>query len=286
MADHSDADDRAVLREHGHEPPKRGRLTPEWKTMADDIRSGAEPGSPAGDYDQGITGADFPAGDSEVAATADAEETQRQATHITDTRVTNRAAEQRPRRVRNTPSLRDRLTSKTTGTKAKAKKKHPRIPVDRLVTMGWEGLGRLFATVSPPTGRLMQYQAPVAGLVLEDVIRDTVVDRVMQPIARAEEKGKKIAALAGPPLIVLAIERAQALPDDQRQMREAILVPMLRESLVLWHDVAGDKIEEQLARAERRAPAYEFADKLIADIFAPPQAGSATPDPEPAMAGV
>ena len=62
MSDRTDADRRAILREHGHEVTNRGRLNPELRQLADDIASGAEPGSPPpeeGEYDAGVTAADF-----------------------------------------------------------------------------------------------------------------------------------------------------------------------------------------------------------------------------------
>ena len=59
------------------------------------------------------------------------------------------------------------------------------------------------------------------------------------------------------------LEQAQGLPDGQRQMREAFLVPMLRESLVLWVDIAGDKVTEKAKRDAEMAPVYAQVDELL-----------------------
>lgn len=249
------SDVRAVLREHGHQPPERGRLHQHWYDLYDQIASGAAGPDGGGLYDAGVTAADFPEGEAE-----------------------SPAAERRPRRPRTPRSgLRERLSRAAGGGQgqkhakaSQAKPKRPRVPVDHIVGLVWEGLGRMFTPISPATGRCLQLQAPITGLVLEDVVRGTFADRALQPLARAEEKGKKVIAVAAPPMIVLALEQAQRLPDPQRMAREAVLIPMLREALVIWDEVAGDKLEEQLDRSAARGPAYERADRIMAQIFAPP----------------
>lgn len=256
-----DADIRAVLREHGYDPPARGRLSEDWLERHAEIIAGTAEGP-----DPDATEADPPPD-----TAGSAQETP--------------AAEQRPRRPGRTRTRRQPLTDRLKGARGKAKPgrggrakpKHPRVPVDRLTGMLWEALGRMFTPISPPTGRCLQLQAPVAGLLMEDVVKGTMADRFVQPWARAEEKGKKVLAVAAPPMIVLALEQAQGLPDAQRQVREAFLLPMLLESLMMWDDVAGEKIEEQMARAEREGPRRERAERIMAMIFAPPTpAGPAT----------
>lgn len=259
------ADIRAVLREHGYEPPARGKLSADWLDKYASIQAGTDGSQVPGDDDPAdVTAASYP--DPGPLAAGEA-----------------MPAENRPRKTAaGRKPLSDRLKAARGGTRGRKRKvKHPRVPVDRLTGVVWEALGRLFTPISPPTGRCLQLEAPVAGLILEDIVRDTAADRILQPLARAEEKGKKILALAGPPMIVLALEQAQQLDDAQRMAREAFLIPMLREALVLWGDVAGDKLEEQMARAAERGPSYERADELMALIFAPPTAGPATSPPAP-----
>jgi hypothetical protein len=262
MADAADpAVVRAVLREHGHDVPDRGRISMDLLDIYEGIVNTPDGGDPGGEYDEGISAADFPPDDPEPEP----------------------VAERRPRRVRQSrPPLADRLRGISSPRKGKTgarKRKHPRVPVDRLVERGWELLARLGMQVSPPIGRVLDMQAPVAGLILEDVIRDTVADRALQPIARAEEKAEKVIALVAPPVIVGALAAAQGLPEDQRLMRQAFLVPMLRESLVIWVKIAGDKIEERATRELEMGPINEQVDKLMASIFAMP---TAEPEQEPA----
>jgi len=245
------ADVRAVLREHGHNPPERGRLNAEWMQLYRDITSGAEPGSP--DYDAGVTEADFPPEPESGPV----------------------GGEQKPRRPRTTKAtFRDRLGGARGKTKGKAggkaKPRHKRLPVDRFCERAWDALARLARPVSPPLSRCLSMEAPIAGLVLEDVVRDTMVDRAIQPFVRAEEKGRKALALFGPPVFVAALEHASTLPAEQFAVRQAILLPMLRESMVLWVDVAGDKVEEKARRDAEMGPVYEQVDRLLAQIWAPP----------------
>lgn len=259
----SDEDRRAILREHGHTPPAKGKLSGHWRDLVDDIRTGAEPGSPepGESYDAGVTAADFP----DPAPEPDGA--------VEGTPVI--PAERRPRRVK---PQRPTLTGRLKGARGKAaarKPKRPRVPVDRIVSRFWDVLGGLAGRVDPPLGRCLQMQAPVAGLILEDVVKGTMVDRALQPLARAEEKGEKVLALAGPPMLVLALEKAQGLPPQERAMREAVLLPMLEESLHLWTKIAGDKVAEKARRDAEDGPAREQVAELLAMIW--PE-----PEPEPA----
>jgi hypothetical protein len=88
-----DAEARAILREHGEEPPARGKLGADWTGRAETYREGAAP--PGDDYDEGVTADDFTtvAGDPPDPAPV---------------------AERKPRRVRASaaarPSIRERFT--------------------------------------------------------------------------------------------------------------------------------------------------------------------------------
>lgn len=256
-----DSTARAILREHGEEAPTRGKLSPQWHDRAEELRQGPPP-SPEDTYDGGTGPADF---DVSEAAEPPAEPAL--------------PAERKPRRVKTArPSLRDRFKSSTA---AKPKKKVPRVPVDRLISRAWDMMGGLAARVDVPLGRCLQMQAPVAGLIMEDIVKGTFADRALQPVARAEEKAEKGLALLGPPLCVVGLEMAQQMPEDQRKLREAILWPLLIESMVLWDRIAGDKVEELATRVTQEAPARERAEKLAGLIFNLP---APEPQKEPAAA--
>jgi hypothetical protein len=159
--------------------------------------------------------------------------------------------------------------------KGKPKPKRPRVPVDDLICSAW----RIMARVAPgvPLQRVFRVQAPVAGALLEDVVRDTVVDRVMQPVARLQMGGKTAVALAGPPMLVLAItmhvarQAAEGKPPNPMFMQMA--GEMLREALLIWMDVAGPKFEAALQREKEFEEKYgRPVDDMIAFIFSEPPA--------------
>jgi hypothetical protein len=273
MIEPDPAEVRAVLREHGYEVPDRGRINAanmaRYRELVNTPGSDGEPEPPMdlGEYDAGVTEADFPPEEPPAPG-----------------------PENKPRRVRASRKTgwRDRLA----GGPVKKKGKRPaRVPVDRLIERGWEILARLAEPVSLPISRCLAWQSPVAGMIWEDVIKDTVADRALQPIARAEEKAEKVVALVGPPVLVGAIQAAQGLPEDQRALRLAILVPMLRESLVIGVKVMGDKLEERQTRELEMGPINARIDEIMAGFFAPPPAPPPAPEDEQAaqaqaMAGV
>ena len=92
-----------------------------------------------------------------------------------------------------------------------------------------------------------------------------------------------------PRFVGTEILHASLAVKDQRMVREAILVPMLRESMVIWIKIAGDKVEEKAARDAEYGPMYEQVDRLIGMMFAPPvppEGGEPAPAADEQMAGV
>lgn len=260
----NDAEVRAVLRRHGVAVTSRGKLGDRHYKAYEDIQRGA-----AAAADNSADSWDGPDDDGDIieavvppAADNNADE---------DTQPQEQPQERRPRRVRTPgPSIGDRLRGKKTGSSTRKKTRHARVPVDRLISRGWGTAARLVSPVSQATARTLALQSPVAGLILEDAVKGTVVDTVLQPVARAEERAEKVFALAGPPLLVMAIEHAQGLEEPARQLRLAVLVPMLEEALGLWVKIAGDKVETAAARMEANAATQAEISRLLAIIF--PQA--------------
>lgn len=259
-----DAERRAILREQGEEPPKKGKLGPDWVARADEIKAKIT-GAPA--YDGGVTDADF----ADTTAAAEPEP------------APVLPAERKPRAIRTpAPSLRERFTRKPKAGAKKsttAKKKLPRLSLAPLIGEVWGVMGGLAGRVDVPLGRCLQMQAPVAGEILEDVVRGTIVDTALQPVARAEDKAKAVGALVLPPALVVFIEHAQTLPDDQRKMREAFAWPMLVQSLMMYERIAGDKMAQMAERIELDAGAMERAENAARLIFAM-AAPAAAPEPE------
>jgi hypothetical protein len=123
---------------------------------------------------------------------------------------------------------------KATGTAPVTKEKAPKGKVPRgrrqsgaeTLSDAWGGIGS-FVGRTPghvPLGRYMQFQAPVAGEMLDEAAAGTIIDKMaLQPIIRARGKFDLVAAVFGPPALILAIERNPGQGE--------LLVPMLRSSI-------------------------------------------------------
>jgi hypothetical protein len=263
-----DSEARQILRAHGEDPPKRGKLTANWHSIADhyadaDADPGADPGGPvADDYAEGTSPEDF--GEPDELEELEAAPPPVRAPVVTA--VPSLPAERRPTRPRR-PGPAERFAARAKARERKKPRPHKRVPVDGLISSAWAAMGGLAGQMDPPLGRVLVMQAPVSGLILEDIVRGTAVDRVLQPIARAGEKAEMVLALAGPPVIVAALEASATLPEQQMATRQAILLPLLERSLMLWARIAGDKIDTQIKRAAEEGPARERARELMAMIW-------------------
>jgi hypothetical protein len=115
----------------------------------------------------------------------------------------------------------------------------------------------------------------VAGLILEDTVRNTTVDKWLQPLARAQQSGTAMFALAGPPILVTALQlQPQSAP---------FILPVLRESLLAWCKVAGPKMADALKREREFEDQFGGnVDEILAFILADmiPDAPGMTPEEE------
>jgi len=262
---------RAWAKDSGQTVNERGSI-PSWLADAWNDEHPEDPyganGASAPDYPDGMTDADF--------ETADA---QMPPEDPPGTGETKPGRVRKPggggsARGRAGGGWRNRFKGGKPGGRKKAKR--PRVPVDDLICGAWRIMARVARPV-PPVQRVLRIQAPVAGVLLEDVVRDTVADRIMQPLARLQSGGKTAVALAGPPMIVLAItlhvaQRAQeGKPPHPLFMETA--TEMLREALLIWMDVAGPKFEAAMAREKDFEERYgQTVDECIAFLFSPPAA--------------
>jgi len=153
------------------------------------------------------------------------------------------------------------------------KPKRKRIPVDDLIGSAWGVLARL-ATPLPPLQRTLRVQAPVAGILLEDAVKDTAADIILQPVARLAQQGKTVSALLGPPMIVTAISlhvaQAQAAGAMPNPIFLSVAQEALRGSLMTWMDVAGPRFEEALAKEKEFEEKYgQGVDEFMTWLFSP-----------------
>jgi hypothetical protein len=150
-------------------------------------------------------------------------------------------------------------------------KKTPRVSTEDLIGGVWRAAAKL-ATPLPPLQRTLRLQAPVAGLLLEDAVRDTIVDPFLQPVARLAGAGKTVTALAGPPAFVTAImlhtQQAAQQNTPPNPLFMTVATEGLRASLMSWYEVAGDKFAIALEREKEFESKYgQSVDDLIALLF-------------------
>ena len=157
---------------------------------------------------------------------------------------------------------------------------HKRVSIENIVSSGW-ALGAMALARQPtalPVARVLDWQAPVAGVIVEDVAKGTLLDRVLQPLARGGEKAEKAMALAGPPLLVGIIT---ANPSWAPALR-----PLLKMSMMSWFQLASpamDKVQKRAAKFNEEFAGVDL-DAMIDSLWAGvPEAGPPSPAEEEAI---
>lgn len=159
--------------------------------------------------------------------------------------------------------------------RAKPKPVHRRTPIDTVMAGAWRGLA-FMASQNPqtiPVGRCLALQAPAAGMVLDDVLKGTMLDKMVQPLARTSKSGETVWALLGPPLLTgLITSKPELYP---------VLRPMLREAVGSWVLLAGPKMRKAEERKQKLLSELggdmETIDAMIDALFAAPE-GMEVPD--------
>lgn len=145
-----------------------------------------------------------------------------------------------------------------------------RVSIENIVTAGW-GLGAMALAQSPralPMARVLDMQAPVAGIVVEDIAKGTIIDRLLQPLARGGESAEKAMGLLGPPIIVgIMTARPELYP---------VLRGPLKLSMMTWMEISGPAMDKAQKRAADWSERFghvdldAMIDGLFADVPAPP----------------
>lgn len=173
------------------------------------------------------------------------------------------------------PSLRDRLRSRKAapGAPAPTRERKPQRPARRRVSTakvlgeGWGAIGFGLARfgVDEPVGRVMQFQGPAAGEVLEGLTKGTPFDRPAQYVAqRAEEVGaaKNLFEL---PLLVFMYQRATP---DLAQMLAPMLRAAIQRNFVAMVPVVRKQREEEARWREAVAELGLEGDDPVGDMLA------------------
>lgn len=202
--------------------------------------------------------------------------------------------ETQPRKVATrATALRTRLWGPSGGARKK-RKTRDRVPVEKLITRGWELGSRILQPVNLPVARCLNWQAPTAGALLEQSVHDTVVDKILQPFARAEDLLETFGALFGPPVLIFALQlpqnqpvrevevvdhegnrRMQQAPWPAGAMRHQVIMSALVEALDMCVEAQESLPEEVRQRQRHREQRRADMQGLIRDVFFAPPPGNA-----------
>ena len=137
----------------------------------------------------------------------------------------------------------------------------------------WSAFGGIAARSGHlPLGRCLQFQAPVAGEMLDEAVKGSFLDkRFLQPIVKTRGRFDLISAVMGPPMLVMAIERNP----ERAEMLLPLLKSSIRNSLPLMIP-AIKKVQEKEKKAAEAArelfpdlpEGEDPADAIIALMFA------------------
>jgi hypothetical protein len=162
---------------------------------------------------------------------------------------------------------------------ARPKAEHRRVSLESIASGAWTLMGNAAASRGlVPTGRALALQAPVAGMILEDVLKGSPIDRLVQPLARSGETAKDVSVLFGVPVLVTLLTVKPQMADQ--------IVPHLKSMMREWAIIAGPKIQ---AREKRERKAMEqlgvdetgldaMVDTWIAAMFAGAPEAEGGPD--------
>ena len=274
MTDSTDV--RRWLREQGEDVNVKGPLPKgareRYAAAHPRLALAAEPETPAepgeADYDQGVTEADFPPEDTIP------DEPARQHAETPPRRVRQRAAKTTTRKFwqRGQDTTKGKKQAKT----------HPRVSITGFIEDAWSQFAWAFQG-APPLSKLLYAQAPYAGIVLEDAVKGTVADAVIQPVVRMEKQFTGLTGLIGPPVLVMAImtrgEREQITvegPDGpvttvgDYTAQTKMMFSALRFSLMSMTRTMGDKMAQVQERAGELAERGRQVDEFIAWLFEMP----------------
>jgi hypothetical protein len=259
---------RAWARGEGLEVNLRGNIP-------GDIREQYDAAHPGSNGSSGSAGPDYPDDDFETAF-ADVPGDDDFPDAVLPPAGTGETAPRRPKAStsRRSPTKGGKHFWQRGGAPKTGKGKKPRVSTEDLLGSLWRGAAKL-ASPLPPLQRTLRIQAPVAGLLLEDAVKGTAADVVMQPFARLAGQGKVVSALLGPPVIVTALtvhaQQRAAAGEEPNPVFVSVGIEVLRSSLMTWCEIAGPKFEVALRREQEVEARFgQSVDDLISLLLSPP----------------
>jgi len=188
---------------------------------------------------------------------------------------------QRLRARRNRPSTPEGRTPSGERAPRQKRPSRRRLPLDADISDVWAFAGRrLEPTQHYPTGRMLQYQAPAAGVIIDRAIAGTLPDRVIfQPIARNRDKYEDVAFLLAGPLLTFSITTTMGQMQQAQEDGDEELFNELAGRLTMQREMFAWCLSMMLPRlaagAKQAAQKKAKRDAVIADAF--PELGDQDP---------
>jgi len=137
------------------------------------------------------------------------------------------------------------------------KRNRTRVPLTSLLetTLGGASTGLIMTGRDVPVGMAIGFEAPVAAEKLDAIIAGTMLDRLLQPIARAGASAKDFGAVLALPILVGLIERRPYLYEPLKPL----IIPVVT-------NVALDLAELQERNKERLSAAQSRAGATRVDV--------------------
>lgn len=175
----------------------------------------------------------------------------------TPTPVADEQAPGAPTRKRGLFTKRTRRTGAPRGA---ARRSGPRASTTSLFSGVWTLAANLLGSQGlTPVARVLQFQAPVAGAILDRELRGTRADRLVQPMAKMVNKGSSIGTLVVLPLLVqVATTKPEMYP---------VLRPYMVDCLYRWYELAGPEMDKQAKRIEQRKEQIGVDPEQILDMI-------------------
>jgi len=139
----------------------------------------------------------------------------------------------------------------------KAKRSGPRTSASQLIALAWGGVGMALerSGTDPGVGRVLQFEAPLAGERIDQLIKDTWLDTLVQPFIKEADKLEGLGALIMFPVLIGAYERKPEIGGAI----EGILRDVVSEVLIEMAPV----IKKKDAKAKRAAQSMKGLNEAL-----------------------
>lgn len=289
------AEKRAWLAANGHPELAEGKGRLAGPLLAEYDAAHA----PADDYGPGTDPGDFEGDPGYVAADDPPDPTASGASSYSDSAPASESgsaiAEERPSRPHAARGRFGFARPKKNARKTRTKGTLRRVSIAPLIEDAYSDIAWAAAGI-PPLQRLLYAQAPIAGVVLDPVVKDTVADRiVLQPMARNYERLKVATALLGTPAALVAVlatapepvltpmvredgtpmvrddgSPAMALVPGEPSVQHQSAMLTLRYGVRAMADLAGDSMKRVQERAQENADRDDMVNEFIGFLLGVP----------------